>query len=248
LPPAPVSSLTPGCYGKLPSRGDFVSWHLPPGFVKPWDDWLQTAIAHSRQQLESTWLECYLTSPLWRFALSPGACGEDAYAGVLMPSVDRVGRYFPLTIAAPLSHDQNFLELTGTDWFERAEEAALAGLNEHLDPENLVERVRTLGLPYTSKSLGTVWLTEDAAGPGWHCALGDLAKLNGVGNELADQLLRWRFPQYTLWWSHGSERIAPCLLICQGLPHTQGFAALLAGDWKRWGWSERPLASQSLIL
>jgi type VI secretion system protein ImpM len=198
--------------------------------------------------LESAWLEYYLTSPLWRFALSPGACGEDAYAGVLMPSVDRVGRYFPLTIVVPLGREHSLLELTTADWFERAEETALAGLDEHLAPEDFVERVRTLGLPYISKSPLTAWLTEDTADPAWHCALGDLAKLNEVGNELADQLLRWRFPQYTLWWSHGSERIAACLLICQGLPPTQGFAALLAGEWERWGWSERPLASQSLIL
>jgi len=44
----PVSA---GFFGKLPSRGDFVSRYLPKSFLEPWDNWLQTAIAQSRQQL-----------------------------------------------------------------------------------------------------------------------------------------------------------------------------------------------------
>jgi len=94
---------TPGFYGKVPGLGDFVSRRLPQAFIDPWDVWLQAAIASSRQQLGEQWLDIYLTSPLWRYALSPGSCGARGWAGVLMPSVDRVGRYFPLTIAVALA-------------------------------------------------------------------------------------------------------------------------------------------------
>ncbi|MCK7582565.1 MAG: TagF domain-containing protein [Chromatiales bacterium] len=35
----------------------------------PWDDWLQRALAGSRGALGESWLDLYLTSPLWRFIL-----------------------------------------------------------------------------------------------------------------------------------------------------------------------------------
>ncbi len=85
-----------GFYGKLPVVGDFVSRRLPNEFIKPWDGWLQSAIAASREELGDEWLNSYLTSPIWRFLLSPGVCGNKAVAGIMMPSVDRVGRYYPL--------------------------------------------------------------------------------------------------------------------------------------------------------
>lgn len=89
-----------GFYGKLPCRGDFVQRRVPREFVEPWDVWLQECLTLSRSQLQERWLEAYLVSPIWRFALAGGVCGAAAYAGVLLPSVDLVGRYFPLTLVA----------------------------------------------------------------------------------------------------------------------------------------------------
>ena len=41
----------PGFYGKIPLLGDFVSRRLPRHFIEPWDSWLQSAFAASREQL-----------------------------------------------------------------------------------------------------------------------------------------------------------------------------------------------------
>ena len=43
---------------------------------------------------------------------------------------------------------------------------------------------------------------------------------------------------YSLWWTQGSERIEPSLLICQGLPHINGAASLIDGAWQNHGWEE----------
>uniref|UniRef100_UPI0013C2CB68 type VI secretion system-associated protein TagF n=1 Tax=Pseudomonas viridiflava TaxID=33069 RepID=UPI0013C2CB68 len=51
------------------------------------------------------WLDAYLVSPLWRFAVPANLLGSQPVAGVMMPSIDRVGRYFPLTIACLLPAD-----------------------------------------------------------------------------------------------------------------------------------------------
>ena len=65
-----------GFHGKVPSRGDFVQHGLPETFVEKWDGWLQESIAQSKGALGGGWLDLYLTSPIWRFVVSPGVIDE----------------------------------------------------------------------------------------------------------------------------------------------------------------------------
>src|SRR5262249_24352911 len=102
----------PGFHGKLVAKGDFVTRPLPGSFLDPWDAWLQDVGGGSRQRMGEAWLDAYLTSPIWRFVLSAGLCGNAPAAGVLMPSVDRVGRYFPLSLAAILPEGAEPVELS----------------------------------------------------------------------------------------------------------------------------------------
>ena len=94
-----------GFYGKLPSHGDFLRRRVSDGFVDAWDSWLRECLAASRTALGAKWLDVYLTSPAWRFVCAPGACGPAPVIGLLAPSVDQVGRYFPLTVVAELPED-----------------------------------------------------------------------------------------------------------------------------------------------
>jgi hypothetical protein len=80
----------PGWYGKIASLGDFASRRLSPDFISRWDGWLQQVMSASRGHLGEAWLNAYLTSPVWRFILFPGVCGESSWVGVFMPSVDKV--------------------------------------------------------------------------------------------------------------------------------------------------------------
>jgi type VI secretion system protein ImpM len=229
--------ITPGFFGKVPALGDFVSRALPRAFLEPWDAWLQEALHYSRQQLgEDAWLNCYLSSPLWHFALSAGLCGSTAWAGVLMPSVDRVGRYYPLVIAVPLPARPSLLGLVGDPWFEQVAETALLALDERLDMDAFTTRVQALGLPAPG-------LEVSPANPVWHCPVDvqDAKAFAQVRGELAGFLLELAGPPVSLWWGSGSEqRIDPCLLVCYGLPPPHRFAGLLAGDWQRWGWNDWP--------
>ncbi|MBO9769306.1 MULTISPECIES: type VI secretion system-associated protein TagF [Xanthomonas] len=88
----------PGFYGKLPAVGDFVHRRLPETFVEPW---------HAAMQGLLSAAGAAITAPeyrpaVWRFVLPPGLAGTLAWAGAMRASVDRVGRAFPLVIAAPL--------------------------------------------------------------------------------------------------------------------------------------------------
>lgn len=235
----------PGFYGKVPQLGDFVSRHLPRSFLDPLDEWLQGAIACSREQLGEGWLEVYLGSPVWRFATSQGLLGEPAWAGVMIPSVDSVGRYFPLLLGAALppgAHPFAAAE-RGQAWYDGAEGLLLEVLEgESFDAEAFAGRVAALGRPEVVVAEGIdseapvpvepltgAWqFSTGGAGPGVHYP------------ELLAQLARQRFGGYSLWWSSGSHFVYPSLLVCRGLPPPDGYAALLDGRWQQWSWDVWP--------
>ncbi|MEJ1378107.1 MAG: type VI secretion system-associated protein TagF [Candidatus Sedimenticola sp. (ex Thyasira tokunagai)] len=226
-----------GFFGKLPKHGDFLSRRLPRTFTDPWDRWLQNAIADSREQLADDWLNIYLTSPLWRFALSPGLCGDSAWTGILMPSVDRVGRYFPLTLAAPLTGGCNLMTLAADNesWFDRCEELALGALQEDYELDAFDLGVEALGLPTQQDELQAT-SKQRATKPAWHFELPSLEGLDIATNNLNQALLKKLMPAHSLWWTHGSEHIEPSLLITEGFPPIEGYAGLLGGNWAEWGW------------
>jgi type VI secretion system ImpM family protein len=84
-----------GFFGKVPSRGDFVSAGLPRDFVSSWDTWISSSLPAAIAALGDGWLD----APVRHFQVAPKAFGADAVTGVLLPSVDKVGRRFPLTLA-----------------------------------------------------------------------------------------------------------------------------------------------------
>jgi len=118
-----------GFYGKIPSEGDFVTRRLPWEFTSVWDEWLQQGMQASREALGARWLESYLSAPIWRFQVAPGVCGPIGWRGLFFASVDRVGRYFPLTLAFADAGPTALAALSGDAqaWIA-VEDAALSGL------------------------------------------------------------------------------------------------------------------------
>src|SRR5438034_2201745 len=128
---ATQESFPAGWYGKIPGTGDFITRRMPPAFSESWDRWLQSAIAGSRDRLGGRWRDTFLSMPIWRFVLSPGMLTPNAWAGIMAPSVDAVGRYFPLAVAAALPSAS--LDIVGTlmgaqSWFDDIEAIALSAI------------------------------------------------------------------------------------------------------------------------
>jgi type VI secretion system protein ImpM len=220
-----------GFFGKVTSHGDFVLRRLPASFRLPWDGWLQQGLQGSRKALGDAWLETYLSSPIWRFALAPGVCDGNAWAGVLMPSVDRVGRHFPLTIAAGVAGGAPLLEwLTGaSDWYAQLEELALTSLHEQfsLDKFDASLQAMTALLPQGS--------LVSAHQPAVCFPIPELAKLSETVPDLLPTILGLTLGGHSLWWTDGSPQIAPSLLVCKGLPMQLQFTAMLDGSWQHCG-------------
>jgi len=151
-----------GFYGKLPARGDFVRSGLPRDFTDPWDAWLAQAIAGSRARMGEHWLPAFLEAPVWRFVLAPQLCGERAVSGLMLPSVDRAGRYFPLTFAALFDGSAAAADAA---WLDRCESAGRAALEQDATPEQIGAM---LGAPAAARSPGEIgplqslWWTDGA--------------------------------------------------------------------------------------
>ncbi len=230
----------PGFFGKLPTLGDFVNRRLPRQFVEPWDRWVQQVLAESRAQLGEAWLDTYLVSPLWRFVLSPGIAGHSAWVGVMMPSVDRVGRYFPLTLARAVpAHADCFRLLSAHDWFGQLEQLALSTLEDDFDLQGFDARL--LRLPPPPVQLQTTAGT-DAGRPDLWQLESSAAALPHAASRLLRHALEEVFLSYSLWWSAGSEQVSASVLTCQGLPAPQAYGAMLGGDWDAGDWTRLGMA------
>ena len=150
-----------GFFGKIPSRGDFLCAGLSLGFIQAWDRWLQGVLADGQRLLGETWPEAWHVAPVWRFALPSGHCGRHPVLGLWMPSVDRVGRSFPLTIAAEGAD-------RGDAFLDAAERIGREAIAFDLAPDAVMARLRDAALP------------EPASGPS-----GDRARWWSDGGPLA---------------------------------------------------------------
>jgi type VI secretion system protein ImpM len=217
----------PGFHGKLPSRGDFLTRGLPRGFVEPWDEWLQKGIAASRESLGDDWLAIYLESPVWRFALSEGACGADPLAGLFLPSVDKVGRCFPFTVAERMPPATSpFLALGFGRWLDEIENRARAALDEAgLDPAALYEGLASCGMP--SSEPATPIATAEAELV--VVPIGDGGRPDQGLAALSDALFSARAGNRSLWWTSGSDLCPPLLVASSGLPAPASFEIFLTG-------------------
>lgn len=146
LPPDALAGL----FGKLPARGDFVRENLPRDFTDSWDAWWQRGLAELQIQHSDEWRDAWLEAPVWRFMLPPGLCGRSGLLGLWVPSVDKVGRYSPLTIAAAAPCD--WLPYLGlmTSFLAAAEDTAREALERDLTPDEMLERIQAAFLPADS--------------------------------------------------------------------------------------------------
>lgn len=156
-----------GFCGKVPARGDFINVGLSRHFVEPWHDWMQLVLASSRLALGETWEAAWNEAPIWRFVLSPDICGPDAVLGLWMPSIDSVGRHFPLTFAMTAT-DVDELLADAPRFLAAAEAAGLAALERDLLPGEIAALVaaeppiEASPVPELPRPSGAMWWTDGA--------------------------------------------------------------------------------------
>ena len=221
----------PGYYGKLPTYGDFIQKRLPRDFVQPWDDWLQTGIAAAKERLPQEWLTHYLNCPAWKFVLAGGVCGSQACAGVTIPSVDRVGRYFNFTLATMLptyTAPTGFL-INQFDWLQQMEDLAIGVLEDELDQDGLEDGLAQFDM---------LPVEIERERPVFHSGDGFMRLLFREPTEAPDQVQALlhelvqdnRDEGYGIWMQRGSHQVHPQILVCRGMPSTEQFLDLMMNE------------------
>jgi type VI secretion system protein ImpM len=209
-----------GFHGKLPGAGDFVQRQLPSAFVEVWDRHFQRALETGRRELGEQWTAAWQQGAVWRFVLSPEVCGNGAWCGLTGPAVDRLGRGFPMVLAAPCPDDIGSILRNGA-WFDSLERVYLAARHEAVSVESFAAQVASLPRPRVdTMDLASVWQGLDWEGEEWQLALPDG---EAVGMMLADVWRQsgMRRGTWCLWWTRGAARV----LATRGLPRS--YASLL---------------------
>jgi type VI secretion system ImpM family protein len=189
-----------GWYGKLPGLGDFATRRLPPRFVERWDRWLQSGLRdmpHARRASDGEF------APVRRFWLSAGVAGTVAWAGLLMPSTDRAGRRFPLTVAQPMPTLAQ--SLAARAWLSSVVAAMRFTQGNAHTLDDFEECLSALPPP----------LPKPAPRADELLAAEVLQTLAAEG-------------ACSVWWCHGATT-APDFLVFDGLPAPSALASLLEG-------------------
>ena len=241
--PADPGSFSVGWYGKIPGTGDFIARRLPAAFSEPWDRWLQQAMDGSRERLGAHWRDAFLSMPVWRFVLSPGMLSANAWAGLMLPSVDAVGRYFPLTVASALpsaSLDLVATLLAAAPWFDGVEEIALTAILPNADTGAIDAALARR--PFQREWLNFPDDSADATVPIRGAKARMLAvPLHGDAAPAADlRALQEQLCEPCAAWLAGeSEVFGRCALLCESLPAAEQFCAMMDGRWAEHGWGRR---------
>lgn len=159
-----------GAFGKMPALGDFFRIGAATELVTPWDRWVQQVLQAARATLGGRFDACYNSAPVWHFALAPSVAGAKGVVGVMMPSVDRVGRQFPLALFAQTSvQDEAPLRVLTRQApvLAALEAVALDCLDDHMTREALQARLdplvlRQAGMPSSIGTFGSALVLSGA--------------------------------------------------------------------------------------
>jgi type VI secretion system protein ImpM len=131
-----------------------------------------------------------------------------------------------------------FLALSSaTDWFDAAQSLMLDALEGVLSLDEMDARLSELApaqIPLSKPSDSDLPVVCETLG--WRLGLPDPLCVPQVMPGLLHRALTEVLFAYSLWWSEGSERVAPSLLVCQGLPPDPAFTTLYTGDWSAGRW------------
>lgn len=219
-----------GLYGKLPIKRDFIAENIPRGFLPLWEPWLQGAVASSRLELGSRWQGIYLSAPIWRFWIGHAHCGRTV-TGAFMPSVDGIGRYFPLTLVAAAEETEVIAPPTkepADAWYEAAEDLLLSALDETAVFDDLVRALGEMAGPVAAPRPG---LPEGAQllGDGLLVARGGEATTASAFAGFSAAAEAGDLATATFWWTIGGEGFPAMAIGGRRLPDPHLFSGFLTG-------------------
>lgn len=146
-------------YGKLPAHGDFVTRGLSHAERDRLDLWLAASMADAGGRWGEAFANRYDSAPPWRFVTGTD---EGDCAGALVPSMDGVGRRFPLLVGIIGAG------AAGERVAERCEDLLYLAIGEGWDADRLAEAAAALPLDDEAPVAG-----DGVSAPRWWTLGGD---------------------------------------------------------------------------
>lgn len=208
-----------GYFGKVPSKGDFISRRLDRDVRLQLDQWLQPALQSSREMLADEWMDLYLNAPIWRFYLEAGICGPYPVVGMMIPSVDKAGRYFPFLVAAQIpDFPLSVVSIARADeWLHSLEDVLLSVLEDEFDIDYFDHQL--------AKKAFDLEVLPANLNP-----LGEPSADTGAFAPLAAALAGRKSKPQSVWWTSGSDRRKPGMSLYPGWPAVTAFASFFKDD------------------
>ena len=141
-------------FGKIHAHGDFVSRGLAPEMHEAFDLWLSAELARARARF-ADFDTRYQTAAPWFFVdCDPAGAWS---GGALCPSVDKVGRRFPILVAAPAA-DAGSAQAVARETLE----LVFAALGEGWEASQLSDRLSAIAPAASGGGAATqsVWAIE----------------------------------------------------------------------------------------
>ncbi len=218
-------------YGKLPTKRDFIALGASREFLNAWEPWLQSGVSASQATLGEQWQKVFLRAPIWRFWLGADLCGVST-VGAFMPSLDKVGRYFPLTLFACADQGATIPppEIDAQDaWFKTAEDLLISTLDHETTFEAAVQNLGQLAMPVQtkplSKSTADLFLKRGAT-----VAIQKDEPFTELFGSLRQADHDNIYSGTSCWWTVGGEDFSPMAFCAKRMPDPFLFAAMLTGE------------------
>jgi type VI secretion system protein ImpM len=123
-------------------------------------------------------------------------------------------------------------------WYARLEGLALSCLEDEFRMEILEQQLAATEMLQVESIPQSSSTQTKPLNNAWHAPLDTPASMGMLYPRLLPHLMKKLLFAYSLWWTEGSEHIAPSLLVCQGLPQMRGISGLIDGAWSQHGWEE----------
>lgn len=234
----------------MPSYPDYVQRGLSAEEVAKWHELFSAAMAKVARDHGDAWLQTYLVGPMWYVAQAEAGRSNRALVGVMTPSVDKGGRYYPLmllvevqapSLLAALEHNQKTLL--------HLEQLAFDALEcDTLPPNSLFDAVAAAPkrAPSSHDSVagervladlrGCLWMEPRLASlvtepPHYKPLTGFHESLLPKDIDLLQQALtRAQGTQHTLWISRPSESFSQYVVLTQRYPSAPQMASMLGAN------------------
>lgn len=218
-----------GLFGKLPAKRDFIAANVAREFLTRWEEWMQASIAASKTVMGEQWLSHYLQAPLWRFHLGADVCGVPA-VGVFMPSIDGVGRHFPLTAVYCGAVDAQLPALDDAEadfWFHGVEDLLLSCLDPAEEFDAVLQRFSAFDGPAV-QPLPETKPDIFRAGTAYGVHVADPSEAGAAFGMIAAATAQDMARRSSFWWTIGGENFAPTALVAEGMPDPYHFNRMLS--------------------